>query len=1688
MERILRQNIETVRRRMSLTAAPATVPLAVPARQANRPRAEVIATRIAVVLHAFHRDVLVSCLDHLAHIREPFDLIVTTPWPDGDRDALAILDRYPEARLVHVPNRGRDVGAFLSVWPLVRGYELCLKLHTKKGTTQFADLWRALCLKPLVGSAAIVDTLINAFDSNERLALAGPSLLYKSGRRLIGGNGEWLRRLDAMIGHPARSADAAWGFFAGTMFWFRPRLMSALDALTELPFEPERGLEDGGIEHAVERLFGSRLVPPWAQLGLVREAQGQAHVSYQDSPGLADEEPHLVTFAKLQAAAESAEALRGNLDRVRPTEPVLRGWLAHVGDPRPRRAVLRLEPGGEFYVDATMHRGDLQKAGINSGRHAFEFSVPARFRDDQQRRVSLIDLVSGKLVAQTMARWELQLPDLFEITSRATRADHVVVMTGYTAALARAAGRFLSTLDESFDLLTVGLEPFRGDLELPNVQARIHLESPAEVADAALLVQLVNAGALDRYRAVCWFDPSQHGALTSGQGLFGYFAEEPDVGLIASGTVLRRNADGAASLPVPLPRPHGRRHPPHHELPCGVGTLCIGPLPLSLLRAMALDATALMRAPQARMGIEWLLGSFVRDASQQHVDLTKPAGTEAALGTERKLRTVAFYLPQFHPIPENDLWWGPGFTEWTNVTRARPLFQGHLQPRLPSTLGFYDLRLPQARAAQAELARQYRVDAFCYYYYWFNGRKLLNQPIEAVLASGEPNFPFCVCWANENWTRSWDGQNRHVLLEQKYGVEELRALVYEFIAMMHDARYLRHEGKPILLVYRITAIPGWLEIARMWRAECREAGLGEIHLCAVRFGLEPLEGDPQDHGVDAYVLFPPHESVQQSVASEIEGKVDGFSGQLLSYEAVIAGDLARFEQGYPWPVHRGAMTGWDNTARRGAAARVFVGSTPSRFRSWVKGIVQQERQRASGKESLLFINAWNEWAEGTTLEPDQKFGLGNLEAVRSVLSSPGCVGHPDPLPAPAPVFPQMHRLEGHRTAHPLWPTVMVCGHMVGQQLFGGERSFLDVLDGLQSMRVNVVVTLPPGEPYRYKRNEGFDLSEVNPSYLEEVRRRCISLWVFPYPWLKERPLEESVVRRFMHLIVEYRVDLVHANTIMLREPLEAARRLRRPTMVHAREMIDHDESLKGFIGWDADRIRQLVGELSDHLIANSEATARMFRHRSTYLVQNCVDTRDLDLENSIDGPIRFGIVSSNQPKKGIADFVEVARLCEQRGLAAEFLVIGPENDFIRKLREDVRGQGLPSNLRFAGYQATPREAMALVNVLLNLSHFAESFGRTVAEAAAARRPVVVYRWGALPELVRHGQTGFVAPYRDTAAIAGHVQWLCEHPQEISRMGERGRELMAARFSREMLRSRLAAAYRPILQGLAPAPQPRALTILIPVYNAHDEVRGCLESVARHTALTDVEVLVIDDGSTDSRIGALLDHHVRAHGFVVLRNDSNQGYTRTINIGIRHARDRDVILLNSDTSVDEGWTVGLRAAAYSAPDVGTVTAMSDNAGAFSFPVMGVRNLRPQGQSQAEYTAAALQAAGHCSPVELPTGSGFCMYIRRDLFERIGLFDEVTFPRGYGEENDFCMRALRAGRRNLLTPWAFVHHVRSASFGAEKQTLIKAGVEAVERLYPDYVSLVKEAFSSPAMRALREATTAAGSVPQRTGPGG
>jgi lipopolysaccharide biosynthesis protein len=371
------------------------------------------------------------------------------------------------------------------------------------------------------------------------------------------------------------------------------------------------------------------------------------------------------------------------------------------------------------------------------------------------------------------------------------------------------------------------------------------------------------------------------------------------------------------------------------------------------------------------------------------------------------VRPIAIHLPQFHPIPENDHHWGKGFTEWTNVTKAQPLFEGHYQPHVPADLGFYDLRVPEARQAQAELAREYGVHGFCYYHYWFTGKKALERPVEDMLQLGKPDFPFMLCWANENWTRKWDGGDKEIIFQQNYSVEDDIAHIQYLIPFFKDPRYIRVNGKVVFCIYRSTLIPNVKETLKIWRDECAKENI-ELYLCRFEtfgdYGIDFIKD-----GFDAGIEFNPFSAALKEFQKQIsdtlsknlkyrlrhrfnrllkrdeQNKKNRFQAlHRIDYNNFVDFLIDKYKKQDAYTFYPGVTPSWDNSARNAISPFMFLNANPEQFKKWFE-FHTRNFVAPSPEENFIFINAWNEWAEGNHLEPDRKWGSQYLQAIKDSL-------------------------------------------------------------------------------------------------------------------------------------------------------------------------------------------------------------------------------------------------------------------------------------------------------------------------------------------------------------------------------------------------------------------------------------------------------------------------------------------------------------------------------------------------------------------------------------------------------------------------------------------------------------------------------------------------------------------------------
>ena len=353
---------------------------------------------------------------------------------------------------------------------------------------------------------------------------------------------------------------------------------------------------------------------------------------------------------------------------------------------------------------------------------------------------------------------------------------------------------------------------------------------------------------------------------------------------------------------------------------------------------------------------------------------------------ENDIKLFAYYLPQMYPTPENDKWWGRGTTEWNNVSRAVPQFLGHYQPRLPGELGFYDLRIKENLARQIELAKMYGIFGFCFYYYWFDGKRMLDKPLDLFVNSKDLEFPFFLCWANESWRSTFSsGAAETVLIEQSKSKESYKKFIADFSYYLSDARYYSINGKKVIVIYRPHDIPDSCKIIKYWREYCMDNNIGEIYV--IGCWVKGEKYDLLENGFDAAAEF--HPGSLPSKGKEITQDVDlvnnNFVGRIYDYADLVNSKV--YETNFvKEKLYNSIFPMWDNTPRRNDKGGViYHGSNPSLYKKWLKDIIAHTKTRIDVDDNLAFINAWNEWGEGAYMEPDKYYGYAYLQATKEAI-------------------------------------------------------------------------------------------------------------------------------------------------------------------------------------------------------------------------------------------------------------------------------------------------------------------------------------------------------------------------------------------------------------------------------------------------------------------------------------------------------------------------------------------------------------------------------------------------------------------------------------------------------------------------------------------------------------------------------
>lgn len=883
------------------------------------------------------------------------------------------------------------------------------------------------------------------------------------------------------------------------------------------------------------------------------------------------------------------------------------------------------------------------------------------------------------------------------------------------------------------------------------------------------------------------------------------------------------------------------------------------------------------------MPVDWLVQWFLeihkrpllhREDGRHHFSAKRfvrdPEAPQPATG----VRAIAMHLPQFHAIPENDEWWGEGFTEWTSVRRAFPLFPGHDQPRIPhDDVGYYNLLDPAVRERQARMAQEYGLHGFCYYMYWFHGKLLLEKPLEALLESGKPDFPFCLCWANENWSRRWDGREQEILIGQQHSAADDEAFIHYVIRYFRDHRYIRVNGRPLLLTYRPGLLPNPRETFALWREICRKEGIGEIYLAAMRaFNFD----NPEATGLDALIQFPPlgFRDLQYTLRDpDAVSAIEDFSGNLYQYDDFVKSYIQDPAKGFK--LFRGVTPQWDNTPRRLLAGSVFTESSPAKYFQWLRTAAFQTTAKFEGDEQLLFINAWNEWGEGCYLEPDSRQGYVHLETTRRALQ----------LSIPA----GWREDDGQKIRVAKDITVLVISHDACR-------------NGAQMVLLTILREWTRTRPFHFK------LILVEDGVLRsEFESLCPTLTLSDFVDPERRKME--LVR-----FTSPAPDVIYSNTVVNGPTLASLRFLDCPVVTHAHELQASIER------WAPGRVMAATLDCTDHFIAVSPPVAKNLRE-THQVASGAITTLYPSIELAGDVPRRVGDeLGLSSPdvvvfgcgtidwRKGPDLFVQIAAKAASVNTNLRFIWIGggakAERESITNM---IQTAGLEGIVRFLGEKANPRDYFPLGKIFL-LSSREDPFPLVALEAADAKMPVVCFEGsGGMPDFVGT-ECGVVVPRGDINAAAAAILTLAEDEPLRARLGAAAASKVSRLHTSKTAaadvatllvdQSRRRKAPHLSLKGHVPL-----ISVIVPNYNHAPFLAKRLDSIQRQT-IEDLEIILLDDHSRDESF-QILQQFAKVDARAVLHcNETNSGSTfRQWRKGLAMARGKYVWIAESDDAAD-----------------------------------------------------------------------------------------------------------------------------------------------------------------------------------------
>lgn len=798
----------------------------------------------------------------------------------------------------------------------------------------------------------------------------------------------------------------------------------------------------------------------------------------------------------------------------------------------------------------------------------------------------------------------------------------------------------------------------------------------------------------------------------------------------------------------------------------------------------------------------------------------------AAPLTNLPARLIAFYLPQFHPIAENNAWWGEGFTEWTNVKPSQPQFVGHYQPHIPGELGYYSLLDTETQRKQIELAKLYGLGGFCFYFYWFGGKRLLETPIENYLNDPSLDFPFCLCWANENWSRRWDGLDSDILIAQQHSPQDDLAFIQYVSKYMRDPRYIRIGGKPLLLVYRPSLLPNAKETTQRWRKWCRENGIGEIYLAYTQ-SFEAV--DPAQYDFDAAIEFPPNNSAPPNITSEVVPLNVDFGSTVYDWSIFVGRSESYRDPGYK--LFRGVTPCWDNTARKKNKGTVFFNSSPKLFTKWLtNAFVDTLRRRQDPDERIVFVNAWNEWAEGAHLEPDLKYGYAWLQSVRDAYEA---------------VLQKRGRIVVvTHDAHPHGAQIL-CLNIVKyyKEQFGLDADLIVLGEGILIDKYAKFATV-----------HRLNLATADQQFISQMLTE-----------LKEKGADVAIVNSTVSgRLIPY-LKAVGFSVVALVHEL--------PNILRSYSLKEHAKNISEL----ADKVVFPAPQVRDGFEAfiGRKLTQAVIRPQGLYLRSLLrAGANKEDFRGNVRG--KLGLPASANiimcagyadHRKGFDLFVRACmRVFDQVPNTYALWVGHLDQGFVDQSLDVAIASGHRDRFVFTGLVDQPQEYFIAADVYA-LTSREDPFPSVVLEALDALTPVVAFKGcGGFEELLKR-DCGVLVPSEDCEAYAEAIIRLLRTPEQARALATNGQRIVESELSfKHYLFDLLAFANKPLLK----------VSVVVPNYKYEKYIRQRLETVVNQTYPI-YELIVLDDMSPDDSVKVIQDFlHTTEVPSRLLVNEKNSG--------------------------------------------------------------------------------------------------------------------------------------------------------------------------------------------------------------------